>query len=133
MVEAARTWERPSGPRQVWAAESAALGVVGLGEVKRNTTTCREIAYAVHIDLWGQGLGTEIARLLLSTAFAEREVERVQGTCDPRNLASAAVLRGVGMVYEGTLRHTVVLRDGWRDSAMYSVLQHEWAGHETRG
>jgi ribosomal-protein-alanine N-acetyltransferase len=53
-------------------------------------------------------------------------VERVQGTCDPRNLASAAVLRRAGLFYEGTLRHTVHLRDGWRDSTMHSILRHEW-------
>ena len=53
-------------------------------------------------------------------------MERVQGTCDPRNLASAAVLRRAGLVFEGTLRHTIELRDEWRDSAMHSILRGEW-------
>jgi len=126
VAEAARTWERPEGPRLVWAAASSALGVIGTGELKRNTPSCAEIAYAVHVDYWGRGLGTEIARLLLSIAFADPAVERVQGTCDPRNLASAAVLRRAGLMFEGTLRHTVHLRDGWRDSAMHSILRGGW-------
>lgn len=125
--DAARTWERPDGPRHVWAAESPALGVIGMGEIKRLSNSCVEIAYAVHVDYWGRGRGTEIARLLLAIAFADPAVERVQGTCDPRNLASSAVLRGAGLVVEGTLRHTVRLRNGWRDSAMHSILRGEWS------
>lgn len=132
VTEAAGTWEQPEGPRLVWAAVSPALGVVGIGEIKRTTTTCAEIGYAVHVDHWGHGLGTEIARLLVGVAFADPAVERVQGTCDPRNLASAAVLRRAGLVFEGTLRHTVHLRNGWRDSAMHSILRNEWAAQQPK-
>ena len=132
VAEAAQTWDQPDEQRRVWAAESATLGVVGIGEIKRNTATCAEIAYAVHIDHWGRGLGTQIARLLVSTAFADPAVERVQGTCDPRNVTSAAVLSRAGFIFEGTLRHTVLVRDGWRDSAMLSILRHEWAGQDAQ-
>jgi ribosomal-protein-alanine N-acetyltransferase len=132
VTEAARTWERPETPRLEWAAASPELGVVGIGEIKRNTTSCAEIAYAVHVDHWGHGLGTEIAHLLLGVAFADPAVERVQATCDPRNVASAAVLRRAGLVFEGTLRHTVHLRNGWRDSVMHSILRHEWTARESK-
>jgi RimJ/RimL family protein N-acetyltransferase len=44
-------------------------------------------------------------------------------TCDPRNVASARVLEKVGMTYEGRMRHTLLLRDGWRDSDVYSILE----------
>jgi len=130
VTEAASLWEWPHGPRLVWAAESA-LGVVGLGEFRLNASSCAEISYAVHVDYWGRGLGTEIARLLLAKAFADLAVERVQATCDPRNLASAAVLRHVGLVLEGTMRHTLHLRDGWRDSMMFSILRGEWTPQAT--
>jgi RimJ/RimL family protein N-acetyltransferase len=98
--------------------------------LRRRRWRLAEIAYAVHVDYWGRGLGTAIARLLLPIAFADPEVERVQGTCDPRNLASSAVLRRAGLVLEGTLRHTVLLRDGWRDSPMHSILRDEWIAQD---
>ena len=53
-------------------------------------------------------------------------LHRVMATCDPRNLASAAVLQKVGMTFEGQLRHTMQIRDGWRDSSVFSVLANEW-------
>jgi RimJ/RimL family protein N-acetyltransferase len=53
-------------------------------------------------------------------------LHRIFATCDPRNTASAHVLQKVGMRLEGRLRDTMLIRDGWRDSLVYSVLEHEW-------
>lgn len=58
--------------------------------------------------------------------FESMNLHRVMATCDPRNLASAAVLQKVGMTFEGQLRHTMQIRDGWRDSSVFSVLANEW-------
>jgi RimJ/RimL family protein N-acetyltransferase len=46
---------------------------------------------------------------------------------DPRNSASAAVLRKSGMKYEGRSRENLKLRDGWRDSDWFCVLEDEWS------
>jgi [ribosomal protein S5]-alanine N-acetyltransferase len=32
------------------------------------------------------------------------------------------------MHYEGRMRETTLIRDGWRDSDLYSVLADEWHG-----
>jgi hypothetical protein len=42
-------------------------------------------------------------------------------TCEPRNVASAAVIRKIGMRYEGRMRGTARIRDGWRDSDLYAI------------
>lgn len=106
-------------------AELPDLGVVGIGELKRTSRSCREIAYGVHADYWGRSLGSEIGRLLVAVAFADPSTERVQATCDPRNVGSAGVLRRIGMTIEGTLRHTHRARDEWLDSLMHSLLREE--------
>jgi RimJ/RimL family protein N-acetyltransferase len=85
-----------------------------------------EIGYFLHPEVWGRGYATEAARLLLTFGFADLGLHRIYGTCDPRNAPSARVLQKAGMSYEGLLRHTMRLRDGWRDSAVYSILVHEW-------
>jgi len=90
-----------------------------------------EIGFFLHPDYWGQGLGSEIATLLIHSAFGHFHLHRVYGTCDPRNRGSARVLRKIGMTYEGRLRHTMRIRDGWRDSDLFSILEHEWPLSET--
>lgn len=96
--------------------------VVGSAELKLRGPSTGEIAYAVHPRLWGQGIATAAARELLRRGFSEHGLHRVSGTCDPRNLASAAVLRKIGMRFEGRMRGTAYIRDGWRDSDLYAIL-----------
>ena len=87
-----------------------------------------EISYALHSDYWGQGLATAAARQLVQLGFDEHDLHRIFATCDPCNSASATVLQGLGMHYEGRMRETTLIRNGWRDSDLYSVLVHEWNG-----
>ena len=102
--------------------------VVGLGELKIRSHRWKqgEIAYAVNVGQWRQGIGSAIGTELLTRAFRSFGLHRVAATCDPRNQASAAVLTRVGMVHKGRLRQTIQIRDGWRDSDVYSVPTHEW-------
>jgi RimJ/RimL family protein N-acetyltransferase len=85
-----------------------------------------EIAYVLHPDQWGLGLGTELARRLLELGFDRFGLHRIYATCDPRNVASGRVLKKAGMTREGRLREAVLIRDGWRDSDVYGILEHEW-------
>lgn len=86
-----------------------------------------ELGYFLHPDLWGNGYATEAARLILGFAFSELALHRVFATVDPRNLASVRVLEKLGMTLEGRMRENMLLRDGWRDSLLYSLLIQEWA------
>jgi ribosomal-protein-alanine N-acetyltransferase len=109
---------------------AARLGqdVVGMGELHVRSEVQRqgEIAYIVHPRLWGQGVATEIGRRLLAYGFDELGLHRIHATCDPRNTGSARVLAKLGMTHEGHLRHTRLIRDGWRDSLLFSILEEEW-------
>ncbi len=113
-----------AGPpdRQVFAV-LVGNQVLGSAELKLHGTSTGEIAYAVHPRVWGQGVATAAARELLQLGFHGHSRHRIFGTCDPRNAASAAVLRKVGMRYEGTMRGTACIRDGWRDSDLYAILE----------
>ncbi len=90
-----------------------------------------ELGYFLHPDSWGHGYATEVAQRLLQFSFTSLSLHRIVATCDPRNTASVRVLEKVGMHYVGWLRDHMLLRDGWRDSLVYSVLNHEWmAAHQ---
>ncbi|WBQ02864.1 GNAT family N-acetyltransferase [Kribbella sp. CA-293567] len=114
--------------RYAWVATHPLTGVLGTGELNiRHATWKRgEISYAVHPDFWGQGVASEIARILLEFGFGHLQLERIEATCDPRNSASAAVLKRIGMTHEGILRRTVLIRTGWRDSKLHSLIRPEW-------
>ena len=100
--------------------------VVGNGELKVHDNRQGEISYAVHPGYWGRGIGTIASRQLLERGFGEQNLHRIFGTCDPRNTASSRVLQKIGMTYEGRMRETMFIRDGWRDSDLYAILEREW-------
>ncbi|WP_441246736.1 GNAT family N-acetyltransferase [Kitasatospora sp. McL0602] len=108
---------------------------VGIGDfhIRHRAHRQGEIAYTVHPDAWGRGFGTAIAQHLLAHGFEQAGLHRIYATCDPRNLASARVLAKLGMTYEGRQRHSMLIRDGWRDSDVFSILEEEWRGDAGKG
>lgn len=129
---AARAWSQNPQTRYPFLACVEGGGPIGAGELIVHDASQRqgEISYGLHPDHWGSGYGTAIGRELLRIGFEQLGLHRICGTCDPRNLGSAGVLRKIGMTYEGRLRHTMLIRDGWRDSEMYSILEDEWRERE---
>ncbi|ASK60960.1 GNAT family N-acetyltransferase [Virgibacillus phasianinus] len=85
-----------------------------------------EIGYVINPSYWGKGYATEATRLIVDWGFKEFGFHRIFATCDPRNKASARVLGKIGMVREGRIREHIRLKEGWRDSYLYSVLDREW-------
>jgi RimJ/RimL family protein N-acetyltransferase len=131
---AAAAWSQNPQTRYAYLA---CLGedVVGMGELHVRGSEHRqgEVAYGLHPQWWGRGLGTMLGRGLLRIGFEDLRLHRICATCDPRNLGSAGVIRRLGMAYEGRLRHTLLIRDGWRDSDVYSILEDEWRAQDGGG
>ena len=87
-----------------------------------------DIGYVLRRDQWGKGLGSEIARMLLCFGFESLHLHRIEATCDPGNIASRRVLEKLGMTLEGRRRDDFFVRGAWRDSLLFSILEHEWLG-----
>lgn len=85
-----------------------------------------QIGFALHPDLWGRGLGTELVHLLLQLGFRELGLSRVWGARSPENEASAKAMLRCGMVEEGRIRRHLWTRGAWRDSIVHSILDDEW-------
>lgn len=124
---AVQAWSCCPRTRLVYAVTLDDL-VIGICELNLRGRAQGEISYGLHPGYWGRGLATNAARQLVQLGFDEHDRHRIFATCDPRNEPSAAVLRRLGMRYEGRMRETELIRDGWRDSDLYSVLAHEWHG-----
>jgi len=70
---------------------------------------------------------TEAKLLLLTHAFEALGCIRVQLKTDERNVRSQRAIERLGAIKEGTLRHSVIMPDGYRrNSVYYSVLESEW-------
>ncbi|MFD2768360.1 GNAT family N-acetyltransferase [Micromonospora eburnea] len=120
-------WRDAAGGEPRLAYHLAAVAgdrLVGLGTLTVTSAAHRrgEIGYVVHPEHWGQGLGTEVARLLLRLAFEQVGLHRVEASTRPDHTASWRVLEKVGMRREGLSRDHLFVRGSWWDSLRYAVL-----------
>lgn len=86
-----------------------------------------ELGWTLHPDAQGAGYATEAVRGLLAVVFGRMGAHRAVAEVDPRNTASIALCRRLGMRQEGHLVEDVREGDGWADTLVFALLDREWA------
>ena len=75
------------------------------------------------------GLNRHCKLLMLSFAFEQWGMERVEFRADARNEKSIQAMKNIGCTVEGILRSNIPLSTGGRrDSIVLSILKNEWFG-----
>lgn len=87
-----------------------------------------EIGYALHPDLWGQGLMSEAVAATLCHGFREIGLHSVEAAVAPENVASIHVLERNGFVLEGHFKENFRANGVFMDSLVYSLLDPEKSG-----
>lgn len=95
--------------------------------IKSTANATGEIGWALHPDFAGRGYMTEAAAAVLDIAFDELGLHRVRAELDPRNDASAALCTRLGMRAEAHFVEDLWFKGGWADTAIYAILDREWA------
>ena len=85
-----------------------------------------ELGYVLGRAHWGRGLMKEALAALLGRAFDAMGVRRVEAEVDPRNAASAGLLRRLGFTREGLLRQRWVTQGEAKDVELFGLLRGEW-------
>lgn len=80
---------------------------------------------------YGAGLArtaaaTEAMHLLFRHAFEERGYRRLEWKCDAANAKSRRAAERLGFTFEGIFRQHMIVKGRNRDTAWFSLLDHEW-------
>ena len=75
------------------------------------------------------GLNRHCKWLMLSYAFEQWGMERVEFRADHRNERSINAMKDIGCTVEGILRNNMPLPEGRRSSIILSILKKEWFDH----
>jgi ribosomal-protein-alanine N-acetyltransferase len=86
-----------------------------------------ELGYLLGRQHWGAGYMREAAAALVNFAFGTAGLRRLEAEIDPRNEASARLLKRVGFIKEGHLRQRWDTKGEVSDSALYGLLRSDWA------
>jgi N-acetyltransferase len=102
-------------------------------EVDQHAARCEIGGTAYAVPVWGTAVNPEAKLLLLSYAFDELRMGRVQLKTDIRNVRSQRAIAGLGATYEGVLRRYQRRADGTvRDSVLFSVTAEDWPAVRAR-
>lgn len=70
--------------------------------------------------------GTEAMYLMMKRAFEDLGYRRYEWKCDALNERSRRAATRLGMTFEGVFRQATIYKNRNRDTAWYSILDHEW-------
>jgi RimJ/RimL family protein N-acetyltransferase len=93
-----------------------------LGAIEVRLGEVGSIGYWVTKQARGRGIATRATKLLSRWAVKEADVERLELTTHPANVASQRVAEKAGFTREGVLRCHAKFREGRRDSVIFSLL-----------
>ncbi len=96
------------------------------------TSARADIGYVLARPSWGQGYMREALRALITCAFTQMSLRRLEAEVDTRNAASDRLLLELGFTKEGLLRQRHVAKAEVKDVYIYGLLSHEWPSGGTR-
>ncbi len=85
-----------------------------------------EIGYWIDASMQGKGLVTKACKLLVTFAFEQYNLNKVEIHCAPGNTRSRAIPERLGFTQEGVIRQAEWCKDHYNDIVVYGMLASEW-------
>ena len=85
-----------------------------------------EIGYVLNPNFWGKGLATEAVEKVIEFAFNSLNINRVEAKFIFGNDASLAVMKKVGMTFEGYQRDALLVKGKYCTIGISSILKREY-------
>ncbi len=101
------------------------LGIIGHYRIRPEHYRA-EIGYMLHAAYQGQGIVSEAINAVVRYGFEQMKLHSIEAIIDPRNGASAAVLKKNGFVKEAHLRENEFYDGHFLDTVIYSLLARDF-------
>jgi ribosomal-protein-serine acetyltransferase len=101
-----------------------AIGLPRMDWADRKT----EIGYWLDASMQGKGIVTRACRALVTYAFEQLHLNKVEIHCATRNRRSRAIPERLGFTQEGSIRQAEKFADHYNDLVIYGMLASEWHG-----
>ncbi|CAH0535322.1 Spermidine N(1)-acetyltransferase [Vibrio stylophorae] len=105
--------------------------LIGYTGVSGISTLNRSGEYFILIgekECWGQGIGTEVTKIVTDYAIQTLGLHRVQLTASSRNQGAIKAYEKAGYQHEGVMRQSGFRNGEFIDKVLMSVLSSEWKG-----
>jgi RimJ/RimL family protein N-acetyltransferase len=104
------------------------IGDIGI-HMPADAAASIEFGISMAPDRQRQGYAGEVLQALFTWVFGTLGRHRIHASVDPRNLASMAMLRSLGMRQEAHFRESLWFHGEWVDDVVFAMLAQEWSSH----
>lgn len=104
------------------------VGVVNLSEIVRGYFQSAYMGYYGMAGMNGRGLMREAVSLVVTHAFRDLGLHRIEANIQPLNQPSRALVQSLGFRQEGFSPRYLKINGEWRDHERWAVLADEWEG-----
>ena len=101
------------------------IGTCGFTKIDTANNSA-EIGYVLNPDFHRRGFGSEAVKRILKFGFEELKLNRIEARFMQGNEASLALMRSVGMTFEGYMRDLVLAKGSYRTVGVSSILRSEY-------
>ena len=106
--------------------DDAVVGSVELSQIARGAFQSAYLGYHIGAPFARQGYMREGLRLVLHYAFRQLRLHRLEANIQPGNVASLALVEGLGFCREGYSPRYLKLGGRWRDHQRWAILAEDW-------
>lgn len=103
-------------------------GVVNLNEIVRGVFQSAYMGYYGVTGMHGRGLMAEAVSLVVTEAFEELGLHRLEANIQPDNEPSRALVKRLGFQQEGYSHRYLKIGGEWRDHERWAILAEDWGG-----
>jgi [ribosomal protein S5]-alanine N-acetyltransferase len=104
------------------------VGMANINAIVRGGFQSGYLGYGAFASHAGRGLMTAGLRAVLSMAFSELGLHRVEANIQPGNARSLAMAHRLGFEKEGFSRRYLHIGGDWRDHERWALLAEDWTG-----
>lgn len=106
--------------------DGAIVGCANLSQIFMGLFRSAYMGYWVGAPYAGQGYMTEGVGLVLTHAFRELRLHRVEANLQPGNAPSRALVQRLGFAMEGFSPRYLKIAGRWRDHERWAILRENW-------
>ena len=106
--------------------DDSLVGFINLNNIIRGNLSSAFLGYAAFTPHSGTGKMSHGLELVLSTAFTQLRLNRLEANIQPGNEPSKALVRRAGFRLEGYSPDYLRIDGVWRDHERWAILESEW-------
>lgn len=104
------------------------VGIINLSEIVRGFFQNAYMGYYAIAGMNGRGLMSEAVRFVVTYAFTELDLHRLEANIQPGNEPSRALVKRLGFRQEGYSPRYLKIDGEWRDHERWAILSEDWRG-----